>query len=68
MTLIGYIKHNGTSCTSKSNQTMNDRTWIREDTLTMQLAIPPDLGIYNKHIHGYEMVQSIRYNWMITDE
>ena len=21
---------------------MDDRTWIREDTLTMQLAIPPD--------------------------
>ena len=43
---------------------MDDRTWIREDTLTMQLAIPPDLCIYNKHIHGYEMVQSIRRNWM----
>ena len=22
---------------------MDNRTWIREDTLTMQLAIPPDL-------------------------
>ena len=29
----------------------DDRTWIREDTLTMQLAIPPDLRIYNKHRH-----------------
>ena len=26
---------------------MDDRAWIREDTLTMQLAIPPDLRIYN---------------------
>ena len=25
--------------------------WIREDTLTMQLAIPPDLRIYNRHIY-----------------
>ena len=25
---------------------MDDRAWIREDTLTMQLAIPPDLRIY----------------------
>ena len=29
----------------------DDRTWIREDTLTMQLAIPPDLSIYNEHKH-----------------
>ena len=29
----------------------DDGTWIREDTLTMQLAIPPDLRIYNKHRH-----------------
>ena len=29
-------------------QTMDDRTWIREDTLTMQLAMP-DLCIYKKH-------------------
>ena len=36
---------------------MDDRTWIREDTLTMQLAIPLDLRIYNKHIYRYEMVQ-----------
>ena len=43
---------------------MDDRAWIREDTLTMQLAIPPDLGFYNKHIHGYEMVQSNGCNWM----
>ena len=58
MTLITYIyKHSETSCTIKLKQTMDDRTWIREDTLTMQLAIPPDLGIYNKHVHGYEMVQ-----------
>ena len=47
---------------------MDDRTWIREDTLTMQLAIPPDLCIYNKHTHRYEMVQNIRYNWMIKAE
>ena len=31
---------------------MDDRTWIREDTLTMQLAIPLDLGIYNRHIYN----------------
>ena len=30
---------------------MYDRAWIREDTLTMQLAIPPDLCIYNRHIY-----------------
>ena len=30
---------------------MDDRAWIREDTLTMQLAIPPDLCIYNRHIY-----------------
>ena len=68
LTLIGYIKHSETSCTIKSKQTMDDRTWIREDTLTMQLAIPPDLCIYNKHIHGYEIVQSNRCNCMIKDE
>ena len=45
-------------------QTMDDRTWIREDTLTMLLAIPLDLGIYNKHIYRYEMVQSNGCNWM----
>ena len=39
---------------------MDDRTWIREDTLTMQLAILPDLCIYNGHIYNDEMVQS---NW-----
>ena len=40
--MIGCIKHNGTRCTMKSEQTMDDKAWIREDTLTMQLAIPPD--------------------------
>ena len=30
---------------------MDDRAWIREDTLTMQLAIPLDVGIYNRHIY-----------------
>ena len=30
---------------------MDDRTWIREGTLTMQLAIPLDLGINNRHIY-----------------
>ena len=30
---------------------MDDRAWIREDTLTMQLAVPLDLGIYNRHIY-----------------
>ena len=34
-------------------QTMDDRTWIREDTLTMQLAIPPDLCIYAFTISTY---------------
>ena len=47
---------------------IDDRTWIREDTLTMQLAIPQDLCIYNKHIHRYEMVQSNWCNWMTKDE
>ena len=47
---------------------MDDRTWIREDTLTMQLAIPLDLCIYNKHIYTYEMVQSNGCNWMTKDE
>ena len=39
---------------------MDDKAWIREDTLTMQLAIPPDLRIYNRHTYKNEMVQS---NW-----
>ena len=30
---------------------MDDRAWIREDTLTMQLAIALDLGINNRHIY-----------------
>ena len=30
---------------------MYDRAWIREDTLTMQLAMPPDLCIHNRHIY-----------------
>ena len=47
---------------------MDDRTWIREDTLTMQLAIPPDLRIYNRHIYNDEMVQSNWCNWMTRDE
>ena len=68
MTLIGYIKHNRTSCTIKIKQTMDDRTWIREDTLVMQQAIPQDLCIYNKHIHRYEIVQSDCCNWMTRDE
>ena len=37
---------------------MKYRTWIREDTLTMQLAIPLDLSIYKKHIQKDEMVQN----------
>ena len=37
------MKYSGISWTIKIKQTMDDRTWIREDTLTMQLAIPPDL-------------------------
>ena len=49
---------------------MDDRAWIREDTLTMQLAIPPDLCIYNRHIYMYndEMVQSNWCNRMAKDE
>ena len=49
---------------------MDDRTWIREDTLTMQLAIPLDLRIYNRHIHVYndEMVQSNWCNRVTRDE
>ena len=57
-----------TSCTISTIQTMDDRTWIREDTLTMQLAIPLDLGIYNRHIYNDEMVQSNWCNRMTKDE
>ena len=48
---------------------MDNRTWIREDTLTMQLAIPPDLRIYKRHIHVYtdEMVHSKWCNRMAKD-
>ena len=42
------------------NTKMDDRPWIREDTPTLQLAIPPDLRIYNRYIYNDEMVQS---NW-----
>ena len=45
---------------------MDDKAWIREDTLTMQLAIPPDLHIYNRHIYD-EMVQSNWCNRMAKD-
>ena len=47
---------------------MDDRTWIREDTLTMQLAIPPDLRIYNRYIYNDEMVQSNWCNRMTKDD
>ena len=47
---------------------MDDWAWIREDTLTMQLAIPLDLGIYNRHIFNDEMVQSNWCNRMTKDE
>ena len=47
---------------------MDDRPWIREDTLTMQLAISPDLCIYKKHIYNDEMVQSNWCNRMTKDE
>ena len=33
------------------NNENDDGTWIREDTLTMRLAIPPDRCIYNRHGH-----------------
>ena len=68
LTLIGCIKHNGTRCTMKSKQTMDDKAWIREDTLTMQLAIPPDLRIYNRHTYKNEMAQSNWCNRMAKDE
>ena len=55
-----------TSCTIKYN-TMDDRAWIREDTLTMQLAIPPDLRIYSRHIYNDEMAQSNWCNRMAKD-
>ena len=47
---------------------MDNSTWIREDTLTMQLAIPPDLRIYKRHIYNYEIVQSNWGNRMAKDE
>ena len=47
---------------------MDDRPWIREDTLTLQLAIPPDLRIYQKHIYNDEMVQINLCNRMTRDE
>ena len=47
---------------------MDDKAWIREDTLTMQLAIPPDLRIYNRHTYKNEMVQSNWCNRMAKDE
>ena len=47
---------------------MDDMAWIREDTLTMQLAIPPDLCIYNRHIYNDEMVQSNWCNKVKSDE
>ena len=47
---------------------MDDRAWIREDTLAMQLAIPPDLCIYNRHIYNDEMVQSNWCNRVKRDE
>ena len=59
--------HKKTSCTIKLN-TMDDRAWIREDTLIMQLAIPPDLRIYNRHIYNDEMVQSNWCNRVTKDE
>ena len=47
---------------------MKYRTWIREDTLTMLLALPLNLCIYNKHILNDEMVQNNWCNWMTIDE
>ena len=47
---------------------MKYRTWIREDTLTMLLAVPLDLCIYNRHILKDEMVKDNWCNWMTTDE
>ena len=46
---------------------MDDKAWIREDTLTMQLAIPLDLGIYNRQYND-EMVQSNWCNRVTKDE
>ena len=66
-TLIGHTEYSKTSCTIKYN-IVDDRTWIREDTLPMQLAIPLDLGIYNRHIYNDEMVQSNWCNRMTKDE
>ena len=47
---------------------MKYRTWIREDTLTMLLAVPLDLRIYNRHIYNDEMVQNNWCNGMTIDE
>ena len=67
-TVIGHAEYSKTSSTIKLNTKMDDRTWIREDTLTMQLAIPPDLCIYNRYIYNDEMVQSNWCNRMTKDE
>ena len=40
-----------------TNNNNDDRAWIREDTLTMQLAIPPDLCIYNGHKHIWDVIK-----------
>ena len=40
-----------------ANNDNDDRTRIREDTLTMQLAIPPDLCIYNRHKHIWNVIK-----------
>ena len=40
-----------------ANNNNDDRAWIREDTLTMQLAIPPDLCIYKGHKHIWDVIK-----------
>ena len=50
---------------------MDDRAWIREDTLTMQLAIPPDLRIYNRTYtveQGTYNEQLLMKSWLKYDK
>ena len=40
-----------------TNNNNDDRAWIREDTLTMWLDVSPDLSIYNRHKHIWDVIK-----------